>query len=400
VGTTILKPPVTRRRLSFFCLVFAVLCVGPACRDVNVGNGTHLGVRLSGDDPATAVVRLEGVPAEILPRSQDLETSGWPAAFRVAVAGAAADLPPVAGTFTVDDGAVVFKPLFGFDPGRQYRVEFDASRLNAPPAEWRSARVSSEVGFAGRNLMPSTLVAQVYPSGDTVPENQLRLYIHFSAPMGRKGGLEYVQLLDHRGTPVEDPFLPLDAEFWNGDRTRYTVFFDPGRQKRGILPNEEMGRSLEPGRAYTLVVSREWLDGEGQPLKEEFRRGFRVSPADERPLDEPTAWRVQAPAASSRDPLTVTFPEALDHGLLMRALGVLSEAGQEIGGEAMVSEQETRWSFTPRDTWRAGNYQLKVLSILEDLAGNRIGRAFEVDNFERVDPSPEPEAFSLPFQIR
>ena len=87
------------------------------------------------------------------------------------------------------------------------------------------------------------------PTADVVPENQLRLYIHFSAPMGLKGGLDYIHLLDDAGNEVKDPFLPLDTEFWNDDRTRYTVFFDPGRQKRGIAPIAEMGRSLTAGKA-------------------------------------------------------------------------------------------------------------------------------------------------------
>ena len=56
-----------------------------------------------------------------------------------------------------------------------------------------------------------------------------------------KGGLDYVHLLDDKGKEVKDPFLPLDAEFWNDDRTRYTVFFDPGRQKRGIAPDRRHG---------------------------------------------------------------------------------------------------------------------------------------------------------------
>ena len=92
------------------------------------------------------------------------------------------------------------------------------------------------------------MVSQVFPTADALPENQLRFYIHFSAPMGMRGGLDFIHLLDDAGKEVKDPFLPLDAEFWNDDRTRYTVFFDPGRQKRGIAPIAEMGRSLTEGQ--------------------------------------------------------------------------------------------------------------------------------------------------------
>jgi hypothetical protein len=47
-----------------------------------------------------------------------------------------------------------------------------------------------------------------------------------------------------------------------------------------------------------------------------------------------------------------------------------------------------------------GAYSLVVLTILEDLAGNRIGRAFEVDRFDRADETAEPEKVLVPFQIR
>ncbi len=97
---------------------------------------------------------------------------------------------------------------------------------------------------------------------------------------------------------MKDPFLPLDAEFWNDDRTRYTVFFDPGRQKRGIAPIADMGRSLTAGKSYTLVVDAEWRDGEGLPLKQPYRRTFKVGPPDEKPLD-PKSWKIDAPAAGT-----------------------------------------------------------------------------------------------------
>ena len=70
-----------------------------------------------------------------------------------------------------------------------------------------------------------------------------------------------------------------------------------------------------------------------------------------------------------------------------------------VAGESAIEAGETRWLFTPRDPWTAGDYDLVALAFLEDLAGNRIGRAFEVDNFERTDLTPEPEKRTLRFNI-
>ena len=353
----------------------------------------------------TNTVDVTGLPAATVAAlsSNSWSDADWQALLRVSVktAGGAASPPAVAGKYSVVDRALRFTPMFPFDEGRQYDVVLDAGRLPAVPgnAPWRAQTLAAVVGRPAVARSPSTVVTHVYPSGDIVPANQLRMYLHFSAPMDWRSGYDFVTLLDDRGQEVVDAFLPLDADFWNDDRTRYTVFFDPGRVKRGILPNKQMGRALEAGKRYTLLVKREWRDGHGLPLKEEFRHEFRASPAIERPLSM-AAWRVTRPKAGTREPVAVTFPEALDHGLLRRALGI-AKAGVPglVGGEAVIESGETRWLFTPRDAWAAGNYELVAFAFLEDLAGNRIGRAFEVDNFERTDLTPEPERRTLAFTI-
>jgi hypothetical protein len=65
-----------------------------------------------------------------------------------------------------------------------------------------------------------------------------------------------------------------------------------------------------------------------------------------------------------------------------------------------VDRGETKWHFTPEHPWRAGAYDLLALSILEDAAGNRIGRAFEIENFGPVDQGPAAETIRLPFRVR
>ena len=307
------------------------------------------------------------------------------------------DAPPMLGTYAVVDDALRFTPLFPLDQGRQYQARFDPSRV--PGARnGTGAVIDTIVGRPASTAVSSTVVARVYPTGDTVPENMLRMYIEFSGPMGRKSGVEYISLLDHAGKEIPGAVLPLDYEFWSPDHTRFTVFFDPGRVKKGILPNQQMGRPLEVGRSVTLVISRDWRDENGLPLKEGFRRQYRVGPADEQPLDA-SSWRLAPPAAGRRNGVVVTFPEPLDHGLLMRALGVRRD-GQPVDGDIVVDQQETRWTFTPTAAWRAGAYELLALDILEDLAGNQIGRAFEVDNFDTVDKSPNPQTITIPFSVK
>lgn len=324
-----------------------------------------------------------------------LTADAWSRVLGVTVAGGAADQPAVVGRYTVAGRQLEFHPLFGFDPGRQYDVRVDRGAIpGGAPAE----AVVTTVGLADIDRTPVTRVMRVLPTTDVWPANALRFYIEFSAPMSRTSGLDYVRLLDGDGREVVDPFLPLDAEFWNADYTRYTLFFDPGRVKRDILPNREMGRALDEGARYAIVVSGDWRDANGLPLVEPFRQEFTAGPPDETPVT-PTDWTVRTPGPDTRDPLVVTFPGPLDHGLLVRAVGVRTRAGDGVDGEVEIGVGETTWRFVPDAPWPAGDYDLVVLSILEDLAGNRVGRPFEVDRFDAIDEQPAPDETRLPFTI-
>jgi hypothetical protein len=353
-------------------------------------------IRLTTPAGGAAYVEVTGLSDEVLDAiaSAGYAPEQWSSILRVAVS---ADAPPMLGSHRVADGTLRFTPAFPLDPGRQYDVRFDPTSV--PGVDAQEARpLAATVGRPAANIQPSTVVTQVYPSGEQVPENLLRMYVEFSSPMGRRSGIEYMKLLNGSGAEIPGAILPLDYEFWSPDHRRFTVFLDPGRVKDGILPNREEGRPLSDGGSMTLVISRDWRDENGVPLKEDYRRTFRVKAADTMPLDT-AKWKIEPPAAWRRDPLVVTFPEPLDRGLLMRALGVRRD-GAPVIGESAVDRQETRWMFTPEEPWREGAYDLLALDILEDVAGNQIGRAFEVDNFDTVDKSPSPQTVRLPFTIR
>lgn len=303
----------------------------------------------------------------------------WTAILKVAVG---VDQTPAVGQYSLEGDIVRFTPMFPLEKGRQYEVTFTAP--GAPP-------VTATVGLPPPDRTPTTR-AEVYPTSDAWPENQLRLYIHFSAPMQPRSALDFVHLLDESGQEVKDPFLPLDVDFWNDDRTQYTVFFDPNYQKDGVA-----GRALAQGKSYTLVIDAAWPDAKRLPLTQSVKRTFNVGPRDDKPPD-PKLWKIDAPAANSDAPLVVTFPEPLDFDLLMRGLAVTA-AGKPVDGRVEISNHETTWSFIPADVWQPGNYSL-VVSAVEDLAGNRIGRPFDLEHFDRKDQANEGDKTVIPFVIR
>ncbi|MFO0907470.1 MAG: hypothetical protein U0794_03775 [Isosphaeraceae bacterium] len=243
-----------------------------------------------------------------------------------------------------------------------------------------------------------TTVARVAPAADVLPENLLKFYIEFSGPMSRGEAYDHLRLLDGAGKPIDLPFLELGEELWNPGLTRFTVLFDPGRIKSGLKPREEAGPVLEAGKTYTLVVDDGWPDADGRPLVQPFRKTFRVTKADMAPPD-PATWKVEPPTAGTRQPLRVRFPEPLDRGLLGRLLAVVDGQGRAIAGTGQVADDERSWSYTPAQPWVAGDAGLLVGRELEDLAGNSIGRPFEVDVFDRIEARVVAETIRLPFRV-
>src|SRR5262245_25727904 len=157
---------------------------------------------------APAYVALTGLPATAVRALEqaDLTQEQWASVLRVAVSDEA---PPILGDYTVSDGVVRFTPLFPFDQGRQYRVRFEPALIPGGGID-AGGVTKATIGLPASTAVPSTVVARVYPSGDVVPENLLRMYIEFSAPMGRRSGVEYIALLDHRGAEIPGAVLPLD----------------------------------------------------------------------------------------------------------------------------------------------------------------------------------------------
>jgi hypothetical protein len=262
-------------------------------------------------------------------------------------------------------------------------------------------RIITSVSPPAKAASHPTTVTAIYPSAGVLPENQLKFYIHFSAPMGRGEAYERVRLEKAGGEVVPIPFLELSEELWDRDGTRFTIFFEPGRIKRGVMLRDEVGPALVAGEQYVLVVDGAWRDANGTPLGEAFKKKFRAGPSDETQPD-PKQWKVTAPKAGTRDPLSVDFNESLDHAMLERVLQVASSTGEMVPGVIDVVRGETAWRFTPDDSWKSGKHELVIAGTLEDLAGNSIGRPFEVsmDGGKTSMNSEVPQEARLPFEVK
>lgn len=272
------------------------------------------------------------------------------------------------GSYSVDRQVIHFQPRFPLRSGVAYR------------ATWRGEpQASAEFRIPRTDKTPPQILA-VYPSGNVLPENQLKFYLHFSKPMQQGDAYRHVKLIEKSsGKEVVTPFLELGEELWDSTGKRFTLYFDPGRIKRGLQPRELFGPTLEAGKEYTLVVSGSWKDASARlPLGQTFRKRFKAVEPDQS-MPNHRKWKVSSPQAGTKKPLRVELDEPLDHAMLHRVLIVDDPTGRIVRGEPTVSKQETVWEFTPVEPWAAGIHTLKIETTLEDRAGNSIGRPFEVD---------------------
>lgn len=308
---------------------------------------------------------------------------------------------PVHGDYQVRDATLRFVPQFPLKPGVTYRAYFDPSRL---PIKSETALVEDKFSIPIPEAVPGRVEA-VYPSREFLPENQLKFYIHFSTPMSKGEAFKNIRLVQFEikdskriEKVIEGPFSEHVGELWDPSGKRFTLLMDPGRIKRGLKPREELGPAFIEKKQYALTISVNWLDAAGNKLTEAVRKEFRILAPDDK-MPDPKTWEIQAPPAATDLPLTVKFPEPMDHALLQRCLWVTDAKGRKRPGKVTTKFNEMHWEYEPEDPWEVGKYQLVVDTDLEDLAGNNLRRPFEVDVFKKVESKVKTETISIPFEV-
>lgn len=348
-------------------VVLVVLMVGiggcsQACP--KLGASPALRVPQSSADPLTLQFGHSEVPSGV----------DWQSSFVIYVDSS--QVLPVQGTYRLEANSVIFRPDFPFQAGVKYRVRIDATLIGDNAIGERITEEGHEyieIRFAlPLQSVPTTPeVVSIYPSGDELPANLLRFYIYFSTPMRRGQAESLIHLLDEDGNTVPNAFMAFKQELWSPDQTRLTVLFDPGRIKRGVETNIELGAPLVSGASYQLVVDHSWTSAEGQELEQTHTKRFRVVEAL-RSAPDPARWELHAVHVGTQEYLTVQLDRPYDHALLQRLIRVKDQTGRWVDGRVSVDRHETRWRFQPSSAWSSGKHELVIDAILEDVAGNNL----------------------------
>jgi hypothetical protein len=344
-------------------LIVPILSVVWACSAPS-SDSIDITARLSPADPLFGAIEVRGLSKAALEHpGPDLlrVTAGEPGDTSTA-------FPPLAGRFVVDGEVLRFEPRYRPSEGLVLRalVKTDSEITE-----------TFELPRGTADLRPTTTVTGIYPSADTIPANHLRWYVEFSAPMREGEAEQHVHLLDTSGTEVDDAFLIVSEELWDPARRRLTVLFDPGRVKRGVRQNLESGAPLVAGRDYVLRIDQGWRDGRGVILAEGMEKRFHVVEAIRSGLD-PAGWKVEAPRAGTREPVTIDFGRALDKALAERLVAVMAGDAM-VTGQVSLASGERQWRLDPAQPWPDREFEVRVSPLLEDPAGNRVGQNFDRD---------------------
>lgn len=325
-------------------------------------------------------VRVIGLPRTALGRPS-LKGTALAQVLRVYVcsdpceARAVEALPDLWGHLAIEEGHLVFRPRHTVAPGLTLVGRFDGPVFDRLTGAMGTPSLELRHTFPLSNSDPPAITA-VYPSGDTIPENTLRMYVTFSAPMSLRGVDQHVHLMTESGDDIPLAFVDVPGGLWDPLRTRLTLLIHPGRVKRGVALRTSMGPVLIEGSTVRLRIDALARGVNGRRLAAEASHTWLVGPPQHDPID-PSTWDI-SPPESPRGSLIVSFPHALDQALARRAIVVRSDRDEPVGGEVRLEDGETRLVFTPFEPWRADEaYRLSVDSTLEDTAGNRLGRPFE-----------------------
>ncbi len=296
---------------------------------------------------------------------------------------------PVQGTFSYSSNDLIFTPYYPFEKGLTYTVR--VKDVNT------GKYFNSDFVLESIEKQDVAKLLHIYPSAELLPENLLRFYLYFNSPMKQGEALKHIHLVDSRGNKDTQAFMQFKQELWSPDGKRLTLLFDPGRIKRGVSTNLELGPALLHGNTYQLVISGAWQDVYGQNLDATEKMTFKVGAAYRTAIDI-SNWNVNEPEVESTKPLTIQLDRIMDHALVQSMLQIKYEENQNIKGSWEISESESVLFFTPVEKWQKGNYEIVLDSGLEDVTGNNLNSLLD-DQLKPEQSTLRKTSFSIKFEI-
>ncbi len=271
----------------------------------------------------------------------------------------------VIGVIVGAEGKHHFAPVIPFTEGQTYTL-----RKN-------NTEVLASFTIPKKEKKGTAVLLAIHPNLDTVPENLLKMYLEFAQPMQEvHNALDFISVANETDSMAIEPFLRLESELWNKERTVLTLWLDPGRIKTDLIPNREKGLPLKAGKKYTITIDNAWKSIEGIALKKAYTKKFFVGPRDDKKPDM-DKWQIEMEQGESAKGLHVNFGEPMDAFLAKETIRIYDQKNIPVKGQFSLIEKASILRFEPDTEWQPSEIELRVESRLEDLAGNNLERRFD-----------------------
>lgn len=296
------------------------------------------------------------------------------------------DQSAVIGTYSSQNNRITFIPTYALLKGKNYLARYN----NGKNAIEKTFNIPRNSGTS------SSSVHQVYPSIEVLPLNVLKFYIQFSDSMARGFAYDNIHFINAKGDTLKEVYLDLKEELWSPDMKRFTLLLDPGRIKRGLQSLEDLDYVFEQNGEYSLVINKNWHTADDQPMVTDFQKQFKTTGFSE--VYDSYLEITNTPVRDTQQTLKLSSKNPNDYALLQRVIEVTDASGQQVAGTVLLGKHELSWEFTPAQAWKSTSYQVRIESIIEDLAGNNMINPFDVDNQNSKTVHDAPEYHTLNWQ--
>ena len=265
---------------------------------------------------------------------------------------------PILGKRIVENDSLIFIPIVPFSVNQSYKVVYknEVYHFELPPLS------ISE---------PLTVLA-IYPLADTLPNNILKFYFEFSEPLAEGQVYPKIQLYDANNQVIPEAFVNLGTELWDENRTRLTLWIDPGRVKTHLLRHDTEGEVLGENKTYHLKIAPDIVSKKGNVLKQEITKSFYTSQAIREAL-EYKKWQI----SGSKNRIDIQTGRIMDYGTAKKMIQVFDKKSKQVAGKWGFGETETVLRFTPENPLTQGKYFLKINTLIEDVSANNINAPFD-----------------------
>ncbi|TSE11414.1 Ig-like domain-containing protein [Aquimarina algiphila] len=289
---------------------------------------------------------------------------------------------PILGTIQIDELELHFTPLVPFGWNQEYTFIYNNT------IEYFTLEIPEAYNYLA--------VEAIYPSAKSLPSNLLKWYVQFSHPVNEVHVYDYIRFINNQGDTLSRTTLSLENALISEDGKLLTVWIEPGRQKRDLIPNKQLGPVFENDAMYQLIVLKNIKDRQGVSMQKDFTHLFKITYADR---IQPSMGSFKILPPENNDDLVIFLGESMDYGSTLNSMKIINAEKQEIYGEWQLTNNESTLIFTPKHPWKKGQYQVLIDSRLEDLAGNNLNRLFD-SGVSILDKKQLCDEYKLEFSIK